>query len=323
MNNKFKPLLATAALILLFCSCENKAPTDRIRISGSVYVDTVKFAPLIGGRIVELNVFEGKKVNEGETLMKLDCTELELQLKLAGATLKGAEAQLRLIKKGARKEDIANIKELVNQAEISAQSAAKDLERAKALLETSSIPQKQYDDALTRHNITVAQLAQAKEQYAKVLSGARLEEIEAVSAQVEQVKAQIEILNEKMTYCEVKAPASGIILEKLAEPGEVAAPGLAAAVIADLSNVKVKGFVMEQELGYIKLGGKASVFIDSEPQTAIDAAVTFISSEAEFTPKNIQTQNERVKTMYEIEVSVENKDGKLKSGMPADIEIMK
>lgn len=317
--------LYITALLLFFIhpGCNNKEPSNKIRLSGTVEVDPVKIMPLIGGRILELNIEEGQKVKKGEIVARIDCTDLELQLKQAEAGVKGARAGLKLIEEGARKEDIRWMKQVIKQAKISTEKIENDLKTFGPLVESGAISRKEYDDLQIARQMAEAKHAEAKQQYIKMIKGARPEEIEAALALVEQAEATVNVIKQKITYCEIEAPASGTVMYKLAEPGEAAAPGLPLGIIADFSRVKVKGYVSEKELGHVKIGGAVYVYIDSHPQKPIKAKVTHVACEAEFTPKNIQTKEERVKTVYEIEVSADNPDGKLKSGMPADIVIRK
>jgi HlyD family secretion protein len=304
-------------------ACLGQKVSNEIRLSGWVEVDTVRIAPLIGGRIVELNLEEGESVRKDQVVARLDCRELELQLGQAQASRKGASAQSQMVKKGARNEDIANVRELVKQAEIALDNAKRDRDRAAALLASKSITQKQFDDAKSRYDSTEAQLAALRQQYAKIRSGSRVEEKETAEAMVEQAESVIALLKEKLSHCVVDAPADGVVINKLVEKGEIIGPGGVMAIVGKMARVKVKGYVAEEELGFIKIGQNVSIFIDSEPTRPIPGKVTFIASQAEFTPKNIQTQQERIKTMYEIRVTVDNSDGKLKAGMPADIVMAK
>ena len=322
MKRKYVFIVAIAALLGLQ-ACREAKPQSHIRLSGTVEVNTVKIVPLMGGRITELSIEEGNDVKEGDLVARIDCTELELQLKQADAAVKGANAKLKLLEKGARKEDIRYMRQTMKQAKISLAKLEKDKKTSESLLQSGAVPQKQVDDLESAHSMASAQLAAAQQQYSKLLKGARPEEIEAALSMVEQAEVMVEVVRQKLTHCELWAPASGTVMYKLAEQGEVAAPGIPVGIIADLSQVEVKGFVAEKDLGFVKIGGRALVYIDSLPSKPIKAKITYVASEAEFTPKNIQTHEERVKTMYEIRVSVDNTKGMLKSGMPADIVIKK
>ncbi len=318
----FLVMLAAAAVAGLQ-ACREARPQDHIRLSGTVEVNTVKIVPIMGGRIMELSIEEGNNVKEGDLVARIDCAELELQLKQADAAVKGANANLKLLEKGARKEDIRAMRQTMKQARISLAKIEKDKKTAGALLKSGAVPKNQVDDLESAHGMASAQLGAAQQQYSKLLKGAQPEEIEAALSMVEQAEAMVEVVRQKLTHCELYAPSTGTVMYKLAEKGEVAAPGIPVGVVADLSQVEVKGFVAEKDLGFVKIGGQAQVYIDSMPSRPIKAKITHIASEAEFTPKNIQTREERIKTMYEIKVSVDNTKGMLKSGMPADIVIKK
>jgi len=316
-------LALAAGAALLLPACREKAPANQIRLSGQVEVDTVKVVPLIGGKILQLSLEEGSRVEQGQVVATIDCTELELQLKQAEAAVKGASARLQLIEKGARKEDIRWMKQVLKQAKIAKEKTEKDLQTLSPLLSGGAIPQKQYDDLQTTQELASAKLAEAQQQYVKMIKGAQPEEIDAALSGVEQAEAVVDVLKQKLTYCSVESPTTGIVMYKLAEPGEVAGPGLSLGIIGKLSKVKVKGYVSEKDLGFVKLGAPARIYIDSQPGRPVKGTITWLASEAEFTPKNIQLQEERVKTVYQIEVSVDNPEGKLKAGMPADIVIQK
>lgn len=317
-----------AAAFILICvlgavSCGNAKDDGTIRISATAEADKVKVVPLIGGRIIKLNLDEGTSVKANDVVAAFDCEELQIQIKQMQANLKGANAQLKMIKIGPRQEDKKNVAALLAQAETAMGNAKKDLDRATQLYNAGSIPKKQFDDAADKYEIASQQCEAVKQQHNKVQNGARPEEIEAATAAKEQLEAAIELVKKKLTYCEVYAPIGGTVLYKYAYAGEVAAPGVPLGVIADLSKIKVAGYVSELDLAGVKLGAAVKIFIDGKPEKPIEGKISFIANEAEFTPKNVQTLNERVKTMYKIEISVDNASGDLKPGMPADVVIKK
>jgi len=314
--------LLTLGIILsinLIPWCNSKSKDPFIKVSGQVEADTVKILPLIGGRIIEINFEKGKRVKEGEVLAKIDCTEIELQLKQAKAALKGANAKLQLIEKGARKEDIRWMRQIIKQAKINKEKADRDIQTLGPLATQGAIPQKQYDDLISAQALAEAKLAEAQEQYTKMIKGAQPEEIESALSAVEQAEATIDIIEKKLNDCIVLSPASGTVTHKLAQLGEIAAPGIPLGIIAKLDRVKVVGFISEKELGHIKLGDPVHIYVDSFPGKPLKGIVTWIADEAEFTPKNIQTEEERIKTVYEIEATVDNQKGILKDGMPVDM----
>ena len=148
------------------------------------------------------------------------------------------------------------------------------------------------------------------------------QDLEVQKAQIKEAEASLEVAKRQLEYSEVFAPVSGVVLVKSAEEGEYALPGATVVTIADLDHPWLKAYVDETDLGRVKLGQKVRIRTDTFPDKVYEGKVAFISSEAEFTPKQVQTQKERVKLVYQIKVDVENPKGELKPGMPADGEIL-
>jgi HlyD family secretion protein len=147
-------------------------------------------------------------------------------------------------------------------------------------------------------------------------------DLEVTKAQIKEAKAALEVTKRQLEYGEVLAPISGVVLVKSAEVGEYVSPGATVLTLADLDHVWLKAYVDETDLGQVKLGQKVRVKTDTFPNKVYGGKVSFISSEAEFTPKQVQTQKERVKLVYRIKVDIENLRRELKPGMPADGEIL-
>ncbi len=309
--------------VMLLCAtaCSKEKDSTRLRISGTVELEPVRITPLSGGRILELAAEEGVPLVRGQVVARLDCSEPGLQLVSAQAAHRGARAKLTLMQNGAQSEDIAQAGILVAQQETVLANVKLNLERVKLLYDQNAVTQKEFDDLQTTYRVNSRQLDAARQQYKKLSGGARKEEVEAAAAGVEQAQAAIDLIRKRMEYCTVLAPIDGVVLHRLAEPGEVASPGVALATIAGIDTVKVRGFVAELDLPVVRLGGPARVYTDAAPRSPLPGTVTFVSSEAEFTPKNIQTRSERVKTVYEIRVTVKNPSGLLKDGMPVEIEL--
>jgi HlyD family secretion protein len=265
----------------------------------------ITLSALIPGVVVSVRAEEGQRVESGDTLILLDETDYALQLDQAEAMLAGAEAQLALVMKGARSED-------VRQAEASFESALKDVERMRTLRESGSITQKQLDDMELRYTM-------ATQTYDKIRRGARTEERAAVRANRDQAAAQVALFRKKMEDCRIVAPMNGTILNRYLEEGEFATPGGALFRLADLSVMEVMIYVPETELPRIVLGQSASVTVDAYPDRSFDGKVVYLSQTAEFTPKNIQTKDERTKLVFGVKIRVPNPDGSLKAGIPADV----
>lgn len=320
------PLLAATA-------CHRGAPEGPPRASGYVEATEVRVAPEVGGRIVELTVDEGDRVEAGAVLARLDTTDTELSKTRAQADRDQALAQLRLLQAGSRAEDIRQARAQADsaQADVAAaeaelQSADADLQRFEALLASNSGSRKQRDDAATRKQVAASRVNAARERtraaneaVARLRAGARPEEIAAARARVAAVEAQIAVLDKALADAVLKSPVGGVVTSKLVDAGEMIAPRSPIVVVTDLDTAWANVYVDEPVVPRLKVGQKATVITDAGQR--LDGTITFISPKAEFTPRNVQTAAERSKLVYRIKVSVDNRAGVLKTGMPVEAEL--
>jgi HlyD family secretion protein len=327
-----------ALSVLLGCAalagCNSEADSNVARVSGHVEATEVQVAAEVGGRIVELRVQEGDRVKRGDVIARLDARDTELQLDRARADRQGADAQLRLLQAGSRAEDIRQAQAQAEAAETDAaaaraelKSAAVDLERFESLLRANAGSQKQRDDAMARAEIARERVRGAEERVrgarealARLRSGARPQEIDAARARVAAVDAQIAALDENLKDARVVSPVDGIVTSKLADEGELIAMRTPLVVITDLDRAWANLFVPEPLMPRVKIGQGATVYTDAGGP-GIPGKVTFVSPKAEFTPRNVQTVDERSKLVYRIKVTVDNSQGVLKQGMPVDAEL--
>lgn len=302
-------------------ACQDDAPRDRVTASGTFEAIEVRVSPTVAGQVLEVLVDEGRPVEKGQVVARLDDRHHRNQIAQAEAAVALADAHVRIVRLGARREDIEALRQQVRQADEALAQARKDRDRAAALVAQDGLPRKMLDDAETLVAVREAAAKAAREMLQKARTGARPEEIDAAEAQKRQAEAVLQALRDRLKDYEVRSPVSGVVLLKLVEAGEVVAAGQTLATVADLSFLTLRVYVSEADLGRIRLGQDASVHVDAWPGREFPGRVTHIASEAEFTPKNIQTREERVKTVYAVKVSVPNPDGLLKVGMPADAEI--
>lgn len=320
MNRRLFTLFLMSLFILV--SCEKKEEST-LTLSGTVELKDVRISSLVGGRIAEINYDEGDDVKAGEIVAKIDCTDYELQLKQAETIIKGAEAKLALVKKGARREDIAAAKERKNQAEIGYEKAEKEFKRFESLYNASTISEKDFDDVKANRDKIKSQFNQSKQVYYKLVRGARKEDVDVAKANLAQAEAAKNIFLKKTEDCILKSPLDGTVLDRISEPGEVVGAGSPILVIGKLDSVQIQVFVSEKDLGYIRNGDSVEIKTDTYPDKKFTGKVASISSEAEFTPKTILTEDERVKTVYEFKVTADNRDKIFKAGMPVDIIVNK
>lgn len=327
-----KRLLLTFAIVT--SACAEPPPTDRIRVSGHVEATETRLAPEAGGRILTLAVKEGDRVQQGQTILTLDTRDTQLAIDRAKAERGAAEAQLRLVQAGARVEDIRQAQSQIDTArsEVAAaktelEAAEQDLARFETLLKNNSGSRKQRDDAATRRDLardrvttTESRVRTAEEALARLKAGARREEVDAARARVDAVSAQIAMLEKGLGDATLTAPIGGLVTEKLVEVGEVMPPRAPAVVIVDLDHAWADVFVPEPTVPQIKIGQPATIYTDAGG-AGLTGSIAYVSPKAEFTPRNVQTAEERSKLVYRVRITVDNKDGVLKQGMPVEAEI--
>ncbi|MEW5797987.1 MAG: efflux RND transporter periplasmic adaptor subunit [Bacteroidota bacterium] len=314
---KTKYFVRIAMLTIALTGCGNNHD-GAIEASGTLEAVEVNVSSKVSGQLLHLNVAEGTTVQAGDTIAILDHDMLALQLQQAEAGVDAAKAQYDLLKNGAREEDLKLANEAVVQAEATYASAEADYKRIKELYAEHSVSQKQYEDAESRYTIAKAQRNSAKQNLQKLQRFARPEDLNAAKARVEQARAQANIIRKQIRDSYIIAPASGIVTHKPVEVGELVNAGSVVVKIARLEKMELRIYVSETELGKVKLGGDADVVIDTYPEKSYPGKIVYVSPTAEFTPRNVQTKDERTKLVFGIKLEVENANGELKSGMPAD-----
>ncbi|MHB1048931.1 MAG: HlyD family secretion protein [Bacteroidota bacterium] len=305
------------ASTMFFAGCGNDS-TGSIDASGTLEAVEVNIAARTSGQLLKLAVREGDVVTTGDTIAMIDHALLELQLQQASAGVDLAAAQYTLLRNGARKEDIRYAEETVRQLQSSHSSAAIDFERIKELYAAGAVSKKQFDDAESRFTITAAQYSAAQQNLEKLRHFARPEEIAAAKARVDQASAQANLIRKQISDSYIIAPVNGTVTYKPVEAGELINPGTVIVRLSQLERMELMIYVNETELGKVKLGAAADVTIDTFPEKIYSATVVYVSPVAEFTPRNVQTKDERTKLVFGVKLEVDNSNGELKSGMPAD-----
>jgi HlyD family secretion protein len=316
-------LVAVVAGLITYLSTRNQRENDHvINISGNIEATEVDVGFKISGRIVERPFEEGAWVEKGRVLAKLDNEDLKNRLEVAGATLVSARARLEKLLAGSRPEEIRQAEAALQQAQFDLDNKQLAYDRMKMLYGKQVIAKESYDNAETAFKVAQAALDRARENYQLVREGPRKEDIDDARAQVEQARASLKLAETQLGYSVLYSPLSGVILVKSGEIGEVVNPGTPVLTIADIQKVWLKAYISETDLGKVKWGQDVIVTTDLHPKKEYKGTISFISSQAEFTPKNIQTEKERVTLVYRIKVDLENPDRELKPGMPADGKIL-
>ncbi len=380
-------VLMVGALLIWHFRFRPQGPVSHIRVSGNIEVTQVEVSFKIPGRLAQRMVDEGDHVQAGQVIARLDPEDQRLKVAQAEAELAYAQAVLAELEAGSRPEEIRSAKARVQQARFSLeelergsrsqeiadaqaarqrtlsaqQSAASQLELARAdherfaqLYEDELISRKQYDEARTRWETAqnsqaeaAAQVRSATQRLSLIREGPRGEQIRRARAQLEQAQAEYALIEagpraetrqqararvaaasqllaqarQHLADTEVKAPFDGVVLSKSAEPGAYLNPGTPVVTLAQLIRVWLRAFVRGEDLGRIRRNQPVTVTSDAYAQKEFKGRLSFISSEAEFTPKSVQTFEERVGLMYRIKIDLDNPEGILKPGMPADARI--
>jgi HlyD family secretion protein len=322
----------TIALAMSVAGCRPNAPAGPPRASGYVEATDVRVSAKVPGRVENVNAVEGARVNAGDTLVVLSTTDVSLVISRVRAERDQALANLRLLQAGSRPEDIRQLEAQAAAAAAERQAADAEVSAARAdearfeqLLRNKAGSQKQRDDAVARRELAEARLKAAADRVAAAgaalargKAGARAEEIAAARARVAAVDAQIASLEHDRGEATIAAPMTGVVGSRLVEPGEIVAAGTGLFVLIDLDHAWANVYVEEPLVPTLRLDQPATVLTDAGNRLA--GRITFISPRAEFTPRNVQTAEERAKLVYRVKVTVDNREGILKPGMPVEAE---
>ena len=293
-----------------------------IRVSGNIETTDAHVSFQVAGRVAERLVTEGQVVERGELLARLDTSELAQQVAIREAQVQAAQATLAELEAGSREEEVAVARATFERAQAEMTQQQRDYQRQKELYEQNAVPRQQYEQAETAYEVAQARVREAREQLHLVEKGPRQEKIEQARAALEQAKQTLEMDRIRLGYGPLCAPLSGVVLSEHIEAGEYVVPGTPVVTLADLDDIWLRAYVEESDLGRVKLGQEVEVTTDSYPGKVYPGRVSFIASEAEFTPKSVQTREQRVKLVYRIKIDVANPDRELKPGMPADAKII-
>ena len=309
------------AFAFLLVGCGSNEKKNEVTGTGTVEATESSIAAQVPGRLVKMNFEEGTLVQQGDTLAEIDHRTLAQQVNQAQAALEMTKQQYDLLVAGARSEDLRVGEEGVKQAKANFQLAKLAFDRTSKLYAEHSVSQSQMDAARAQYDVAQAQLASAQQTLEKLQHYARPEEIRSAAAQVQQAQAALDYATIAFEHSYVTAPFSGTVLDKLQEPGDFANVGTPLYTIANLKTMKMTVYIDEVDLARIKLNDKAQVLLDGMPDHPFDGRVIYISPTAEFTPKNVETKQDRIKLVFAVKLEIANPEGYLKAGLPADATI--
>ncbi|MFH1114517.1 MAG: efflux RND transporter periplasmic adaptor subunit [Pseudomonadota bacterium] len=297
-------------------------PEGLVFVSGNIETTEVDLSFRIAGQIKTLNVEEGDRVKKGQIIAELDTDTLDALKRIAQAEISATKAVLDELEEGTREEQIAMSRALMKAAESRLQNAKDEHKRYSELFRDHAISASQFDRIDTSLKVALEEYNNASERLREMEKGPREQAIRAARHKLDRAKGELDKIELDIQHSVLAAPISGVVLVKANEVGEVILPGATVATVAELDEVWLKGYVGEPKLGLLKLGQEAEITIDTFPRRKFPGELTFISSRAEFTPKNVQTKEERIKQVYRVKITIPNEDHALKIGMPAEGNIL-
>ncbi len=327
MNKKKLLILSPLVLVLVVLGYKyylSRSYNDPnvIRVSGNVEVTDVEVSFKIPGHVEERLVDEGQTVKAGQLVARLDTSELAQEVAVRKTEVQMAQSELAELEAGSRPEEIAQAEAVERRTKADADRSEADFLRQKELYEQKAISTQKYDQTRTEYEVAKAKWQEASEQLILMRKGPRQEKIDQARSRVQQAKEQLKLVEMRLGYGTLVSPISGVVLSKNVESGEYIVAGTPVVTVGDLENVWVRAYIDETDLGRVKLGQEARVTTDTYPGKVYEGRINFISSEAEFTPKQVQTEKERVKLVYRVKIAITNLKMELKPGMPADAAIL-
>jgi len=310
-------LLSITCLSILLNGC-NRGNRNLIESTGTIEATEVDIRSEASGKILALHFDEGDWVKTGDVLAEIDHEKLDIELAQAKAKLAEADAQLTMLIKGLRDKEVERAYESLLESEVLLKDSKREYKRIQKLYDEKVVDLGTRDKTEAAYEASAKRYEVAKKNYEIAVEGSRKEEIQAGKAFKEAAEAQVKLIEKQIEDATTIIPIDGVISERYVELGEFVSIGSLLATVIDLKHVWLMAYVSETNLGKVKLGQVGKVMVDSFPKKEFIGKVTYISPEAEFTPKNIQTKEERVKLVFGVKIEVENPDQELKLGMPAD-----
>jgi HlyD family secretion protein len=315
-------LLAAGAAAAWFFTSRRTEEDGALVASGTVEATDAQLGFQVPGRVVSIAAREGDRVTAGQELARLDRSELEARRAQSAAQVEAAQAGLAELERGSRREEIAQARAALAAVEERRADAERDLARTRRLFEGGAVSREALDKAQVALDVIRSQRTQAAEQVRLVEAGPRVERKDAARAQVSQAEAALRATEATLGNTVISAPFDGVVTVRHREPGEIVPAGSPVVTVMDPASRFVRIYIPENRVGAVRLGTRAAITADTYPGKTYPGEVSFIASEAEFTPKSVQTTEERVRLVYEVKVRVTG-DPKfdLKPGLPADVRL--
>lgn len=300
---------------------KDSKPANEILLSGNIEAHESLVSFKVPGRIVSLPVEEGQTVSSGALLARLDDEDYKQKVRIDEASVRVRQSNLALTLAGTRQQEINAAQQTMLDAQADLQQKKLDYERAQRLFSEDAISAQDRDLADTAVKRAQASFEAAQQRYSQAVEGSRKEDIAIAEANLKEANANLGMSRVNLDYTILRAPSAGVITVRQAELGEVVVPGTPVVTLADLDHIWLRAYIAETDLGRIRWGQDALVTTDTYPGKQYHGRISFIASDAEFTPKSVQTYKERVTLVYRIKFDIDNPSHELKPGMPADAHI--
>src|SRR5512143_544730 len=298
-----------------------KTDSNELILPGTVEAHEVDLSFQVSGRIDHLAVDEGYVVKAGQPVAQLDRRDYELALHNAEARSESARATLAALEAGTRAQEIRVAEAQLVSARANLNFTRADARRIAELVPRNLATVQQLDQARLQQELAQAKVAEQEQTLALLREGPRQEDIERARADYQASQVAVASARQQLDYTQLLSPTDGVVSVRLAEVGEVVAPGQAVLRIAELARPWVRAYLNTFDLPKVKLGQTATVRADGLPCQVFPGQLSFISPKAEFTPKTVETHALRVDLVYRIKVDVPNPNGLLKLGMPVDVTL--
>jgi HlyD family secretion protein len=313
-------LLLLVILVTAFVMLRRNGNTGPFEGSGTVEATESELGFTAAGRIDMVAVVEGDTVARGAELARLDQSELAARRDQAAATAASAEASLLELQRGSRPEELRQAEAAAQGAEFDAKTAERSAVRARELHAKQVLSDQELDQAENALGLARTREVQTREALRLAKAGPRKERVDAARANAAAANATVRALDATIANTVIHAPFPGVITVRQHHPGEIVQPGAPVLTLLDRTDRWVKVYVPETRIGSVHVGQAAHITTDTFPGRRYPGRVSYVSSEAEFTPKTVQTREERVKLVYAVKVRIEGDPSyELKPGMPADV----
>jgi len=324
MQRRSLILLAVAAALLVAAGTSwyaSRRDDGRLTLYGNVDIRSVNLSFRVGGRLEALNVDEGATVRAGQVLGRLDAEPLRHALAEAEANRAALAATAALYHRGTRRQDIAQARDSLAALRATQDAADKTLARQQALAGTGATPVRALDDARAARDSAAAQAASAAQKLDALTQGFRDEEIATADANLKRAAAALASARLQWRDTTLLAPSDGVIMTRAVEPGTQLGAGATVFTLSLTHPVWARVYIGEADLGRAVIGRAVTLHSDSRPGHPYHGTIGFVSPAAEFTPKNVETEDLRSALVYRVRVVVNDPDDALRQGMPVTVTL--